>query len=311
MAGIKWAKKEDSLMKKHYSNINNDDLVYFFPNRSRNAIVLRAQKLKLKKKLSTYKRSGKIKNLLKETLEAYYWIGFILADGSINHQTKRLKILLSNKDIQSIYQLANFLDIENQHNNVISIQDKEYIPKLIKKFDFKQNKTKNPPKKSFKLDSKLMSLYCGFIDGDGCIKKQYKRTDTILTIKLHKTWLKFLRQIEINLYKYFKIKQYNNIIRTKVNNAGYASLHISDSRLLKKLKLFVIKNKLPVMNRKWAVINETHINKYEIACNRRKQVKSLFKRKYSYNEISKILNLKYSCVYAIINRTSNKGGTYV
>ena len=48
--------------------------------------------------------------LLEETNEKYYWLGFLLADGSFGKK-KELKIGLSNKDKEHLIKLQNFLNI--------------------------------------------------------------------------------------------------------------------------------------------------------------------------------------------------------
>lgn len=308
LAGIKWSNKENLILKKYYSDIIGFDKTGLLPNRTHNAINIQARKLGLNKKLSAFHRYGNLQKLLDESLEAYYWIGFILADGSFNHETYRLAFQLANKDKIYVKNLAKFLEFKTPITNRISVQDKNTIPKILEKFDFKHYKTCNPPEKKFELNDMLIALYIGFIDGDGCIKKQYKRKDAVLTIKLHATWIKFLEQMEENLYKYFNVIPYRNKSRCSINNNGYAKLNITDSNLLKKLKQFTINSKLPIMTRKWDNIDINYTSRYIEANKIRQKALKMLKYESNLSKVAKKLNCTYGRLYSLVKRN---GGTYV
>lgn len=206
-------------------------------------------------------RLGKLENLLQETLEAYYWCGFIAADGTFNHSTMRFKIALSNKDLEHLKKLAEFLNysgtIKDTKNNTsgFAIQDKVNVYKIIHKFDFKQNKTMNPPSLIIDEEEKFLAFIIGFIDGDGCINKQTGREDCILRIKIHSSWLNWLTLVIQRLSSIIDVK----LTGPKINNQGYTSLQCGNRILLDFLKKKSYA--LPVLQRKWSKIDENRVKK--------------------------------------------------
>lgn len=119
------------------------------------------------------------------------------------------------------------------------------------KFNITNNKTYQPCDLSDINDVDLfLSFLIGFIDGDGCIKKQYKRNDSLITIKLHSSWLHNLYFIKNKLCNIFNITMSD----PKINSYGYARLNICNSIILKNIKKFAIINNLPILTRKWDII---------------------------------------------------------
>lgn len=237
--------------------------------------------------------------LLNEELETYYWIGFLLADGHIS-ENNRIQICLSIKDYDFLLKLKEYLNIDNIHTTKtscsISAMDIVVIPKIKEKFDIKNNKTYNPPNiKIYKniVKDKLLSLIIGFIDGDGCIKKQYKRNDWVITIKNHSSWIDFLKLISITI---------SNKDYSRINNSGYSLLTLSDTSKTKELKKFAIRNNLPIMKRKWDIIDINYHTFYDNANIKLMKIKKLCNGFLSIKNICDILHLKYGCVYRIVNK---------
>lgn len=246
------------------------------------------------------KKYHELYNLFSQSNEALYWQGFILADGYINHETKRLVFELAPKDLDQVNKLAKFINFDNKNKPIIRIQDKMHVDSLIKILRVKPRKsfTGFTLNKRLSLESKL-KIYIGFIDGDGCIDKQSNRFDCKLRIKLHESSLKFLKQLEKDIYQYFNF-EYKNL--TKINSSGYAQLTISNNTLLRKLKRFVIKHKLPILERKWNIININEKSQYIKASETYKLVKSEIKNGLKFNEICKKHNLNYQTVYKYFYR---------
>lgn len=204
------------------------------------------------------KRKGNLEFLLEETNESYYWIGFILADGSFD-RNKRLKIVLSRKDkshleLFSLKTNSNVKDTISKLNNMeyeqstISIMHTDIVSKILNKFDIKSNKTINPPDMKFYENinkEKLFSLFVGYIDGDGSIGKKHKRDDSYIRIKVHKNWLDFIdffnKKLEINS-------------PLKITNSGYSLLQISNYKICKKIKSEMLSLNIPFLKRKWDLI---------------------------------------------------------
>lgn len=246
-----------------------------------------------------YKNNAKI--LLNNSLISFYWIGFILADGSID-KNKRISITLKKDDKEHLEKFKTYVNAKTLRVNKIScstsIQDCKYIPKLCEIFDIKANKTIYPPNLDIFKNmekNKLLSLIIGFIDGDGRICNQTNRKDFVLQVKNHRNWEDILD---------FFNKNIDNKSHTKINNCGYAAFNVTNTLKLKELKRFAIENNLPILKRKWDVIDLNFFSRTEIAERRKNDIKLLYKQGYRINEISKKLNLKYGCVYAIIQKYS-------
>jgi len=214
----------------------------------------------------------KLSKLLLDTPEAYYWMGFLMADGTF--VGNRLKIGLSIKDDDLLNRLYEFLECDNTiHTNDIkcefSVMDSHSVPLLRDKFNIKSKKTYNPPKSLLWMkDDLLYSFIIGFIDGDGSIGKQYGREDCILRIKVHSNWLGILNEIS----EFISKKANVGTVKARINNQGYANINLGNHILLKSIKLKAKQLNVPYLNRKWSLINESHINKMEIS---KKQLRQL------------------------------------
>ena len=145
---------------------------------------------------------GNPSNLLQETREAYYWAGFLAADGGINHITWRLKFNLAATDRGQVIKFSNFIECPNVRTEkntsvALAIQDKSSIPIFARKFDFKPRKKENPPTDiTWMSDEMFIAFLIGFIDGDGTINHQSGgRRDSQIQIKLHSSWLNILKQM--------------------------------------------------------------------------------------------------------------------
>ena len=303
----KWTKEEDELLSKIYPSHPTEIVKKSF-DRSWDAIKLHAEKMKLKRNIVDT-RDGSMENLLLENVNAYYWIGFIMADGYINHKTYRLKVTLSSKDRNHLIKLQQFLNktkiseriLETNYYSSIDIQDKIKMIELINKFDFKQNKTLYPPNNILWMNNNLfIAFLCGFIDGDGYIRKVYNRNDSSISIKIHKNWLGILKQFTIKIKEIYHVE----IPEPKINKAGYALLHLSNIKLLRKLKLNLIELNIPFLKRKWDLIDEGLVSKYEISEKRNESIKKYLKENKSIKEIAQLLNMTYSGVYSKLKSIS-------
>jgi hypothetical protein len=247
------------------------------------------------------KKDSNMGVLLEETNESYYWIGFILADGHIN-KSNRLKVVLAIKDFEHLNKLKNFLNIQKITNTTISssiaAMDVEIINILCKKFDINQNKTIHPPNleifKNINNKDLLLSLIAGFIDGDGSIRNQSMgRKDFKLEIKCHKNWLSILQFFCLEICK----KDF-----TKINNQGYAYFCISDTVILKELKRSIELLNIPILKRKWDIIDYNYQGRSEKASKTHPIILNLFQNGCSIIDISKKLKIPYGTVYQTIKR---------
>ena len=230
-----------------------------------------------------------------DTPEAFYWIGFLLADGSF--YDNRLKLGLSIKDADHLYKFANFIS----YTGSVSITDKsisiackdiETVKQIKEKFDIKDRKTYNPPETILKFNIDLTyALLAGFIDGDGSIKNQSRRKDFCLTIKNHSSWESILRE-------------FNSIISekdlTRLDSRGYAKLIISNTEDLKKLKIKILSLGLPILARKWNVIDLNYTSKYVTASELREKVIRAYKAGMRNKDIAEKFNISKSNVTRIL-----------
>jgi len=246
-------------------------------------------------------RYGDLSKLLEDTYESFYWIGFLLADGTFSDI--RLGFGLSIHDKEHFEKFAKFIRYKkNVHiKNVkfngknygfcsLTVQDKTIIPKVIKKFDIKYKKTYNPPSTINKWDRNfILALFTGFVDGDGCIVKKTNRKDAKLGIKTHISWLHILKEFSNILFG----KDY-----TYVNKEGYACLGIEEFPIIRKLKLEMLNLKIPYLKRKWDRIDETYINRTELG----KIIRPLIKNDFNNGMSRKQIQEKYNVSNALLTK---------
>jgi hypothetical protein len=282
--------------------MEKETLLKLLPNRSWNSIKQKSNNIG-ENRSHDFSRDSYMNILLEDKLESFYWIGFLLADGHFSKK-ERIKLHISIKDLNHLKRFAEYLNCSNVSikNNMclVSLQNKKICPILCNKFDINSNKTHNPPNFNlFNFDKYLLfSLIIGFIDGDGCINKVYKREDSNIRIKVHKSWLNNLIFIEKFLYNYFSI----NIDKTlsKINNSGYSILTLSNNVLLKKIKKECIRLNLPIMIRKWDNIDENKLTRSERLVILKKEILEL-QNNFNNTEIIKMLGISKKTFYKHIN----------
>lgn len=316
-----WTKIEENLLINSYPSSNEKELKKLFPNRSYDSIKLKAAKLGIKKQLG-FKSEANLSVLLEDSYESYYWIGFLMADGYINHNTNRLKLSLSQKDSEHVYKFAKFIDCKNVREYELEIkeggfgsgikrvceitaQDNLLIPKIIKKYDFKPRKTYNPPNLDFlKIDFDLFcSFLIGFIDGDGSVQSVRKNNEYRIFIRCHKSWMNNLQQLSNKLTSYLNLK---DNIGTLYRENKYASIVISNSKSIKFLKNKKKELNLPVLDRKWSKIDGNRVFKQEQYEINIEIIKKMLNGNYTTKEISLKVNLTSSRTNKIINDLISK-----
>lgn len=248
-------------------------------------------------------KRGTAKRLLEESYESYYWLGFLCADGHFA-ANGRLKLSLCDQD--SIRKFCDFVEIDTfvsrkgkeiNHKDIheVTLMDKDYIIPLMEKYKISPRKTYNPVDFSaIKGLRNKISFIAGFIDGDGSIRNLHNRKDFNLTIKVHKSWENILKQIGLILRNNDKLYYYKD----------YATLCVGDSVLLKKLKRIILNLDLPIMQRKWDIIDLNFISKDENAKNRVKIVKKLLKQNKSREYIKSQINISDSGLSLLIKRNN-------
>lgn len=211
-----------------------------------------------------YNKKNDLTALLNEDLAAYYWMGYLLADGTFL-KSKIVKVLAYGDDMGHLNLLAKTLKTNvNVYENKsgfklsqygqISCQDTELVGKLVTKFDIKDAKTYNPPDMRSYLDmfseDKLVALTIGFIDGDGNISKR-RKTGIRLQIKNHISWFDNLSVMNYILHSFASITPNNKVV---VDKSGYAVLGVQRKEMIQALKNFILANNIPVNSRKWNIV---------------------------------------------------------
>jgi len=210
-----------------------------------------------------------LERLLEETPEAYYWMGFLFADGYFSEKVGGTCVIiaLSEKDKNHLEKLSKLVDVPLKqthstwdHRGVkkISAQyrlekwDKDNVLKIIKKFSILPLKTYNPPTDlNIENVDFFISFLVGFIDGDGCIDKQ-----GCLHVQCHKSWNSLLEQWFNRLYKISDAVILNRVQKTSLKCSidkrdGSGRIEIYNNDILIFLKNKIAELKLPILERKW------------------------------------------------------------
>ncbi len=275
-----WTKTEDEYLKINYSSLEKEKMEYFL-NRTWSSIQQRAFQLKLQRK----EKHGNSSKLLDKSNEAYYWLGFIMADGHFN-KNNQIQINLSIKDLEHLKKFATFVEYKGKLiKPSISIGFGKIRDELNNLFKISNDKTHSPCILDNLSGDSFFSFIIGFIDGDGCIN-----TKGYLTIKCHKNWLD-------NLNKMISELSNNNFNQGRINSEGLAIIQLTKLKLMKEIKIKIIELELPILNRKW---DRVDLNK-EIKIDKSKRMKDecykLFEANILPKDIIKTTNLNRGFVY--------------
>lgn len=246
-----WSKEEEIIMIKYYSNSSSEELLKLLVNRSWSSILAKAKKLKLRRAEYQYStmRNSNVDILLNDSVQTYYYIGLLFADGYFTNKKIQLSQCMKNKNM--VDRFAKYIGTKNikiynenksveilgkktvRHGQVTCyVKNSKVIPMIKDKYDiqyekYKKSKTYNPPSLGvFKnmSDDLFLSFLIGFIDGDGSIYKSKKRGRSMI-ITSHKNWNPILKYWVYRLQKIFKVKlnkkiisEYNSCIRMRWHN---------------------------------------------------------------------------------------------
>ena len=192
-----------------------------------------------------------------ESLQTFYWIGFLLADGSFYNESE-FEFGLKDSDKDVLEEFGKYINYvgeirhrESTNSNRIYFSNSLSIPKFMSKYGFNFNKTYNPNDFNyFKSYSKeqLLSLLIGIVDGDGSISINGTEYANQITITAHNRWESFYK----NLFEFLEIEWHC----TKRDNCNTISIRICKREYCLMLKRFILNNKLFYLQRKWNKIIE-------------------------------------------------------
>lgn len=311
MRKIKWSTYECAVLERLWFNGSRQQILKSLPERTWNAIVLKAMKLKCRRD-NYINRVGTLAPLLADSTEAYYWAGFIMADGSFSYPHGRFQMTLASKDRKHLSKLARLfhtsISVGNNNgfpNCSIKVMHRSVFQGIKKKYDFRPHKTTNPPRRFASNDDLFLAFLIGFIDGDGHIRRVTGRTDCAIHIKVHATWQRVLNYFHRRVYRIAKIKTRKNVHGNKfatINKAGYAKISFTDMRIVVFLKRKSKELKVPYLARKWKIIDPNRISKYDVSEYTRECFELLKSRGYNKLQAAQFLRLSPSALYLVERR---------
>lgn len=137
-----------------------------------------------------------------------YWVGFLIADGSVNGNTLKLKLKYSDKDhvnkfkkfLNSEHPIKKIKEFNDNETCVLKVHSKKIVNVLENKYNITPNKTKNV--KAPKCLAKNRHFWRGVIDGDGSVNFKNDRA----FIGLWSGSIELLKQFEAFIKDNVKIR---------------------------------------------------------------------------------------------------------
>lgn len=254
-----WTDKEKQILIENYSKGSKEYICDLIPNKSWEQIKSK----RARSYSNLFLVNNDLEKLFTNTTESYYWIGFLLADGSFSKTGLRFEI----KEREQLERFKNFLGINNEikehrENHYIYVGGSTNVTRLKNQFGLRQNKTYIAPEPSIieGIDLRLLlALIIGFIDGDGHIRRvKSGKCCFQITFENHASWKEIYEIFEkkISEFSSHELKKSN----IRINCRGYVCMSICRREIILKLKEFVIQEKLPVLERKWNLISLEEIN---------------------------------------------------
>ena len=268
MAYHYWTKDEEDYLISNYYSEDKLRLISNLKGRRWGSIIRRAKLLGISRKID--KRNA-ISNLLQETPEAYYWVGFLMADGHFSD--RQIRLAISAQDIEHLKKYKAFINSTNRisfvYENYVRIHscDSFVVSHLKSKFAITSNKTYEPCDiQSIQNKELLFSLIIGFIDGDGCICKNIHCDAHSISVVGHANWHANHQYMQDFLYNYFgetnetkgaRIREVMASLPQNPEKKGpykRSDFSLHKKALLAKIKAHAQKLSLPIMERKWGKI---------------------------------------------------------
>lgn len=181
------------------------------------------------------------KKLLSITRESMYWAGFILADGCLSKEDRKVKLSVSSvvSDEAHILKLKDWLESPNKlyysKDNCcsFSVYSKKYVPEIMSFWNFTYRKTYN----NYEIPDYILNheyfkyFLVGLIDGDGSVIK----TNPFYRINItqHKSQLEFFNVLQDYLDNHSRKLQISDRDNT-------VSLNIQKPELRNKIKNWYI-----------------------------------------------------------------------
>ena len=251
-------------------------------------------------------RKAELGNLLTDTCDAFYWAGFLMADGTTTKS--RISLVLAKKDYGHLRKFGMFIEYRGKYTPQVvkgyksfkmASMDTFTVPNIREKFGFRSRKTENPPNSLPQgTGEQKLAFIVGFIDGDGSIRIGKGRRFCNIGVKVHGSWLGMLRKMAGFVYHMAGCESGF----PKLNKEGYAEWTISNSIITKFLKRKVYELKLPVLKRKWQKIDTAIVGLQEMSLGRISQIQGMAKEGLYQSQIARRLKITDAAVLALASR---------
>lgn len=259
MSNNKWTKKEVADLIRLYPTSRLKELTTLFPNRTLRALKAKAGKLKIYRTIRdcSSKRKSNLANLLNESLESYYWIGLLMADGHLAKQKGKyytFNVYGVHRDLST---LERHFDIFGKFGKNLYVRktratDNSYsiyssnkdLGKWLEELDFREKSIKSPLKMLNSIPKDLHYLwYRGYSDGDGCFyynKENYCRQFSI-TGSYEQTFdfiIDKFEELGIDTYDYKK--------RISSKGHKHCAVRLSSKSNIEKFGNYIYQDKLEI-----------------------------------------------------------------
>lgn len=205
-----WTELEINYLKENFFSSPQEELSAALQNRGWQTITSQAYKLGLKRD-GFAKKKANLEILLHDNPVTYYWLGFLLADGSFDN--RRIHLGVAHKDLSHLKMFLSFVNSTNKLQTLyegtyhrVKLTNISVVKALKEKFNISSRKTYEPCDIKKIINPELLfSLIVGFIDGDGSVCKNKLSNSYCVSIVGHMSWLDNFLYIQEFLSTYFNI----------------------------------------------------------------------------------------------------------
>ena len=200
------------------------------------------------------KRGNSLNRLIDEkTPQSFYWLGFLIADGSFYSKGK-FELGLAEKDLDVIEEFSKYISYSNKimyredtKSYRISFANSIDIPRFMEEYGIQFRKTYNPIDFNILRNysrEQLLALLIGIIDGDGSIQPNSSPNAFCITITAHKSWLKFYQELmsSLDIPEHISERSDSNTL----------TIRICRREILQLLQDVIVSNNLFHLKRKWS-----------------------------------------------------------
>jgi hypothetical protein len=244
----------EALLREHYEYGDLDQLCNLM-GKNRHAVGELARRRGLYRQVSCH-RQGDLTRLIDGSLESFYWLGYLAADGYI-HESGHLMFSQGERDKASVYQFADYVkSTVYEYNESGGYNDKlrpTYRVAVLDDIIGKQIRDmwglQPGDKKTYKaitysfLETKeqCQAFLVGFFDGDGSLNKAGHAG----RIEVHSAWLDVLAYL---------MQKCEFACVPKINKRGYADVYIKKI-YMPTLYQFCKDNGIRPNTRKWSLLD--------------------------------------------------------